>query len=43
MVALGAFTAEHKAKLRAEERKKAGRPDNPWKSKFFEDTWGSKQ
>ena len=45
LVALGGFTPEHRAKLRADEKKKnaVGKQEETWKSRFFEDNWGDKQ
>ena len=42
-VAMGAFTPEYRAKMRAEERKRttAGKAeDSEWKAKFFQENWG---
>lgn len=44
-VAIGAFTIEYRAKLRADERKRAAlKTENTalWKSKFFEENWGDR-
>ena len=45
-VAMGAFTAEYKAKMRAEERKRAstskGEEEASWKKLFFQENWGDK-
>ena len=44
-VALGGFTPEHRAKLRADEKRKnaiSKHEETTWKSKFFEENWGDK-
>lgn len=40
-VALGCFTTEYRARMRADEKKKASlRAEDMWKRKFFEGKWG---
>lgn len=40
-VAMGAFTTEYRAKVRAEEKKRtSARAENTWKAQFFEESWG---
>ncbi len=42
-VAVGAFTPEYRAKMRAEERKRATAckgEEDMWKAKFFQENWG---
>lgn len=43
-VAMGGFAPEHRAKLRADEKRKnaASKLEETWKSKFFEENWGDK-
>ena len=42
-IALGSFTPEYKAKIRGEEKRRTTvKPEDLWKKKFYEDTWGDK-
>lgn len=43
-IALGSFTAEYKAKMRGEEKRRAAvvRTEDLWKQKFYEENWGDK-
>lgn len=42
-VAMGAFTAEYRAKVRADEKKRAAlKAEEAWKEKFFEENWGDR-
>ena len=40
---MGAFTAEYRAKVRADEKKRAAlKAEEAWKEKFFEENWGDR-
>ena len=40
-IALGSFTAEYKAKIRGEEKRRTTvKTEDLWKQKFYEENWG---
>lgn len=40
---MGVFTTEYRAKVRAEEKKRATlKMEDSWKSQFFEENWGDR-
>ena len=42
-LAVGAFTPEHRARIRAEEKRQGAlRTDDLWKQQFYEDYWGER-
>lgn len=43
-IATGSFTAEHRTRIRAEEKKKKvyQKAESTWKAKFFEENWGDR-
>ena len=42
-VAMGVFTTEYRAKMRADEKKRAAlKSEFAWKLKFFEENWGDR-
>ena len=43
-LAMGAFTSEHRARVRAEEKRRSSlRSDNEWKQQYYEEYWGERQ
>ena len=43
-LAVGTFTAEHRARIRAEEKRQGAlRTDDHWKQKYYEEYWGERQ
>lgn len=41
---MGAFTSEHRARVRAEEKRRSSlRSDNEWKQQYYEEYWGERQ
>ena len=43
-LAVGAFTPEHRARARAEEKRRSSlRTDNEWKQQYYEEYWGERQ